>query len=84
MTEPVNEIPLYKTVTIKGEAQTSRMDFIADVLKKAKEINRNSPKGGIFNVDDILVEMAIWQQSGKADLAVFHFMLLQDDRKWRY
>ena len=49
----LNEIQIF------AEKQLTRMRSFGELLSKVKKVNKLSTRGEIFNVDDILVEMAI-------------------------
>lgn len=49
------------------------MRSFGELLSKVKKVNKMSTRGEIFNVDDILVEMAILQMSQTVEEHVFYF-----------
>lgn len=69
-------------VKIIAEKQLTRMKFIAEVLSKAKKVNKHTEKNEIVNIDDILVEMAILQMKKMTEVFVFYIKISYQGKKW--
>lgn len=74
----------FKTTEFKiiVEKQLTRMKFIAEVLNKAKRVNKHNEKSEIVNIDDILVEMAILQMKKASDVLVFYIRIIYRGKRW--
>lgn len=65
-----------------AEKQMTRMNSIAEVLTKAKKVNRFNEKDEIVNIDDILVQMAILQMKKCTHDLVFYMRICYGAKKW--
>jgi len=68
---------------IRGEKQLTRMEFVREVSSMARKANKLVKDEDIFNIDDILVEMALLFANKKSSDLVFYFIIHFKDRKWR-
>lgn len=67
---------------IIAEKQMTRMNSIAEVLTKAKKVNKFNEKDDIVNIDDILVQMAILQMKKCTHDLVFYIRICYGAKKW--
>ena len=72
-----------KLIDIVPIKQITYMQMVNEILKKAKIANSITDRtnDSIFEIDDILVEMAVLKSSGKTDL-VFYFKVGYQKRQW--
>ena len=71
-------------IHVKGTSQETRLGYINHILRKAKKTNKLNDKGDIFNVDSILVEKAVVEQTKMAEKMVFTFVVTEHKARWRY
>lgn len=70
---------------VKSIKQTTTMDLLVDILMKAKSLSIK-PKcdDNIFNVDDLLVEMAVLKTYKKlSEDYIFYFKVKFDKLRWQ-
>ena len=70
---------------VRGTKQTTNIQFIVEILKKAKTLNykpQNSEED-IFKIDDFLVEMAVLKTNKKMySEHVYFFKVKTEKQKW--
>ena len=71
-------------IKVRSIKQIQNIQFIVEVLKKAKPLNTHSESHrNIFNIDDFLVEMAVLKTNKKLYTElVFYFKVKSQGKEW--